>query len=487
MRNWFFSLQFRLIVSFALVLTLALAGVSAYVGLAADREAERLQTNTDEARARRITHTLERFYSNNGGWRGLQPMLERTGFVAGRDIVVMDADGTLVGNTSGSPAGELKGLYAGGPAPVVVDKKRVGSVYVEKDIAALKRGMIDKKPPPLWTKFANLTDEQLRQYAGSFEEPAVTHITDATNRSLILAGAGAGLIGLLLVSLISQRMLGSVRSLTAASRKMGAGDLSQRVPEGGRDEVGQLARTFNAMAGKLENAERQRRDMVADVAHELRTPLSNIQGYVEAVRDGVLEPDRATIGTIHQQVLYLADLVEDLRLLTETEADDFRLNREPGSLVETVRESVEGARAKAEASGVVLSVDLPAESPTIVFDRTRISQVVGNLLDNAVRHTPTGGTVTVSAAVGQSSASVTVADTGEGIPDDVLPFVFDRFYRVDPSRSRATGGAGLGLTIARKLVDAHGGSIRVESEAGRGTSFTFDLPLDVGRAEKSET
>ena len=409
------------------------------------------------------------------------------GFVAGRDIVVMTVDGNLVGNTSGSPAGELKGLYAGGPAPVVVDKKRVGSVYVEKDIAALKRGMIDKKPPPLWTKFANLTDEQLRQYAGSFEEPAVTHITDATNRSLILAGAGAGLIGLLLVSLISQRMLGSVRNLTAASRKMGAGDLSQRVPEGSRDEVGQLARTFNAMAGKLENAERQRRNMVADVAHELRTPLSNIQGYVEAVRDGVLEPDRATIGTIHQQVLYLADLVEDLRLLTETEADDFRLNREPGSLLETVRESVEGARAKAEASGVVLSVDLPAESPTTAFDRTRISQVVGNLLDNAVRHTPTGGMVTVSAAVGQSRACVTVADTGEGIPADVLPFVFDRFYRVDPSRSRATGGAGLGLTIARKLVDAHGGSIRVESEAGRGTSFTFDLPLDGGRVEKSET
>ena len=487
MRNWFFSLQFRLILSFALVLTLALAGVSAYVGLAADREAERLQTNTDEARARRITHALERFYSNNGGWVGLQPVLERTGFVAGRDIVVMDADGNLVGNTSGSPAGELKGLYAGGPAPVVVDKKRVGSVYVEKDIAALKRGMIDKKPPPLWTKFAKLTDEQLRQYAGSFEEPAVTHITDATNRSLILAGAGAGLIGLLLVSLISQRMLGSVRSLTAASRKMGAGDLSQRVPEGSRDEVGQLARTFNAMAGQLENAERQRRNMVADVAHELRTPLSNIQGYVEAVRDGVLKPDRSTIGTIHQQVLYLADIVEDLRLLTETEADDFRLSREPGSLVETVRESVDGARAKAEAGGVVLSVDLPAESPMIAFDRTRISQVVGNLLDNAVRHTPTGGRVTVAVAVGQSMASVTVADSGEGIPADVLPFVFDRFYRADPSRSRATGGAGLGLTIAKKLIEAHGGSIRVESEAGRGASFTFDLPLDGGRAEKSET
>ena len=487
MRDWFFSLQFRLIVSFALVLTLALAGVSAYVGLAADREAERLQANTDEARARRITHALERFYSSNGGWGGLQPMLERTGFVAGRDIVVVDADGNLVGNTSGSPEGELTGLYAGGPAPVVVDKKRVGSVYVEKDIAALKRGFIDKKPPPLWTKFAKLTDEQLRQYAGSFEEPAVTRVTDATNRSLVLAGAGAGLIGLLLVSLISQQMLGSVRSLTAASRKMGAGDLSQRVPEGSRDEVGQLARTFNAMAGKLENAERQRRNMVADVAHELRTPLSNIQGYVEAVKDGVLQPDRGTIGTIHQQVLYLSNLVEDLRLLTETEADDFRLNREPASLVDTIRESVEGARAKAESRGVVLGVDLPIESPAIAFDRTRISQVVGSLIDNAVRHTAVGGTVKVSAAIGRSTASVTVADTGEGIPADVLPFVFDRFYRADPSRSRATGGAGLGLTIARKLVEAHGGSIRVESEAGRGASFTFDLPLDGGRTERSET
>ena len=488
MPSWFFSLQFRLVVSFALVLTLALAGVSVYVGLAADREAERLQANTDEARTRRITHALERFYSNRGGWEGLQPELEQTGFVAGRDIVVLDANGNLVGNTSGSPAGELTGgLYAGGPNPVVVDKKQVGSVYVEKDIAALKRGMIDKKPPPLWTKFARLTDEQLRQYAGAFEEPAVTHITDATNRSLVLAGAGAGLIGLLLVSLLSQRMLGSVRSLTAASREMGAGDLSQRVPEGGRDEVGQLARTFNAMAGKLEDAERQRRNMVADVAHELRTPLSNIQGYVEAVRDGVLEPDRATMGTIHQQVLYLADLVEDLRLLTETEADDFRLNREPGSLVETLRESVEGARAKAEASGIALNIDLPAEAPKMAFDRTRIAQVVGNLLDNAVRHTPTGGTVTVSAAVQESGASVTVADTGEGIPADVLPFVFDRFYRADPSRSRATGGAGLGLTIARKLVEAHGGSIRVESESGRGASFTFDLPLNGGRAEDSGT
>ena len=475
MGSWFFSLQFRLILSFALVLAFSLAAVSAYVGISADREAERLQRNTDEARARRIARTLERFYSSNGGWGDLQPVLERTGFVAGRDIVVVDVDGKPVGNTTGGPTAELTGLDANGPTPVIVDDKRVGSVYVEKDIAALRRGKVPKRPPPMWTRFANVTGEQTRQ--GSFVEPVVTRLTDTTNRSLLLAGAGAGLVGLLLVSLISRRVLGPVRGLTAASRKMGAGDLSQRVPEGGRDEVGELARTFNAMAGKLEDAERQRRDMVADVAHELRTPLSNIQGYVEAIRDGVLEPDRATIGTVHHQVLYLAELVEDLRLLTEAEAEDFRLDREPGSLVDTIRDSVEGARAKAETAGVALEAELPVTSPTTSFDHTRMSQVVGNLLDNAVRHTPAGGTVTVTAAFEHSKASVAVSDTGDGIASERLPFVFDRFYRVDPSRSRATGGAGLGLTIAKKLVEAHGGSIRAESEVGRGSRFTFDLPL----------
>ena len=476
MRNWLFSLQFRLVVSFALVLVLVLGSVSVYIGLAADREAEHLQERTDRARSFRIQEILARFYSVNGGWDSLQPVLERTSFALGRAIILLDSDGMPVARTAGATF-DSDEMHRADFTPVVVDGEQVGSVYIEPDSRHSDRDRFGRRGFSRSSDLAGVRGGSFPGEAGAFEEPLWSRFAEVTNRSLLWAGAAAGSAGLLLVSLTSRRMLRSVRMLTSAARRMGGGDLSQRVPAEGRDEIGELARTFNAMADGLESAERQRRSMVADAAHELRTPLSNIRGYVEAVRDGVLKPDPETLGTIHQQVLYLTDLVEDLRVLAETEAGDFGLNRQPGSLFEAVRTSVEGVRARAEAKGVVLEVDLPAGSPSVEFDRTRMSQVVGNLLDNAIRHTPPGGTVTASASVGPEVATVSVADTGEGMPAEAIPFVFERFYRVDPSRSRSTGGAGLGLTIAKQLVEAHGGSIRMHSAAGEGTTITFDLPL----------
>ena len=476
MPNWLFSLQFKLAVSFALVLALVLGGVSTYIGLAAHREAEHLQERTDRARSFRIQEILARFHSLNGGWDGLQPVLERTSFALGRAIVLLDGDGMPVARTT-SATFDSDEMREADFTPVVVDGKQVGSVYIEPDSKHSDRDRLGRRGSSRSSGLAGARGRSFPGEVDAFEEPLWSRFAEVTNRSLLWAGGAAGAASLLLVSLMSRRMLRSVRTLTAAAGRMGGGDLSQRVPAGGRDEIGELARTFNAMADGLESAERQRRNMVADAAHELRTPLSNIRGYVEAVRDGVLEPDPETLGTIHQQVLYLTDLVDDLRLLAETEAGDFGLNREPGSLFEAVRTSVEAVRARAEAKGVALEIDLPSESPSLEFDRTRMSQVVDNLLDNAIRHTPAGGTVTVSGGVGPAVATVSVGDTGEGIPAEAIPFVFERFYRVDPSRSRSTGGAGLGLTIARQLVEAHGGSIRVSSAAGEGTTITFDLPL----------
>ena len=477
MPSWIYSLQFRLVVSFALVLALVLGGVSVFIGLAADREAERLAGLSDRAHALRIKQALAEYYERNKSWNGVQPVLDRTGFVAGREIVVLDKDGKIIGDTGGDRAASSwkRGKLV---TPLVVGSGKVGTVYVGPGrkgpihYAPNKRGALPAAAILTANGELPLGDDD------EFEEPSWSRFGEVTNRTLMWGGAAAGAAGLLLMSLTSRRMLRSVRALTSAAQRMGAGDLSQRVPEEGRDEIGQLARTFNNMADGLQSAERQRRNVVADVAHELRTPLSNIQGYVEALRDGVLEPDAATLGTVHQQVRYLTDLVEDLRLLADTEAGDFYLDREPGSLIDVVRESVEGIRARADAKGVALEANLPPGSPSVRFDRTRIAQVVGNLLDNAIRHTPTAGSVTVTASVGPAAASVSVEDTGEGIPAELLPFVFERFYRVDPSRSRATGGAGLGLTIAKQLVEAHGGSIRASSVPGEGTTITFELPLD---------
>ncbi|MDO8749641.1 MAG: ATP-binding protein, partial [Dehalococcoidia bacterium] len=299
----------------------------------------------------------------------------------------------------------------------------------------------------------------------------------AVQRSLLLTGLVAGAGGILLVSLVSRRILAPVRLLSSAARGLGQGDLTRRVPATGRDEVGQLAGTFNTMADSLQKAEHQRRNLVADVAHELRTPLSNIQGYLEAVKDGLLQPDSATIETIYQQVLHLSHLVEDLRLLALAEAGALHLNREPDSLEDVLQRSVAAVRPRAEARGIAVSLTVPPEFPIVEIDRTRIAQVIGNLLENAIQHTPESGEVRVVAEVIGPTARVTVADTGEGIPPEDLPYVFERFYRVDASRSRATGGVGLGLTIARKLVEAHGGAIRAESTPGKGSRFIFELPL----------
>jgi signal transduction histidine kinase len=191
----------------------------------------------------------------------------------------------------------------------------------------------------------------------------------------------------------------------------------------------------------------------------------------------LLQPDDKTIDTIYQQVVHVVQLVEDLRILAMAESGTLRLHRESGSIEELLRQAVDAFRPRAEAKGVDLSVGVQPELPDVPMDRTRIAQVVANLLENAIFHTPEGGLVAVSARNSNSVLTVAVSDTGPGISSQDMDLVFERFYRVDPSRTRSTGGTGLGLTIAKQLIEAHGGSIGVESAVGQGSRFYFNLPL----------
>lgn len=321
----------------------------------------------------------------------------------------------------------------------------------------------------------------------------------STSRGVLGAVLAAGLLALASTALLARRLLRPVEELTIIAREMGGGDLSRRAVVRSRDEIGELARTFNDMADGLQRIERLRRNTVDDVAHELRTPLTNIRGQLEALQDGLLPPDRAVIDSLHQETLLLQRIVDDLQELALAEAGQLRL--EPQVLA--LRDEVERAAqplfaAVAPAGGVGTAASAPAAAPagptlslaiapdlTVRADPVRLGQILRNLLQNALAHTPPGGTITVAAAAAGAgvdggraagTVEVVVRDSGSGIPAADLPLIFERFYRGDRSRARATGGAGLGLAIARQLVQAHGGTIRAESRPGEGAAFHFTLP-----------
>lgn len=453
MTRLFYSLQFRLILGFALVLAMALASVSFYVGYAAEQEVGRFENSRKTAITARIQQVMARMDSDRRNPEQIQAVLEQAGRLSGRRIILQDPNGEVAGDSHlRIDSRRQRPTTESGPVPILVAGREVWSLFVATD-----------------------TDPD------GIPETTAASLVSTVNESLIWTGVAAGALGVLLVSILSRRLLSPITTLGEAAQHLGSGDFSKRAPTEGAGELRQLSLTFNLMAANLEDAERQRRNLVADVAHELRTPVSNIQGYLEALKDGLLQPDEATIATIHGQVIHLSHLVEDLRLLAQAEAGALQLNRIPGRMQDVLRVCVEAVRPRAEAKGITLNLEAVDLMPMVEMDGIRISQVVNNLLENAIIHTPDGGSITVSVGysgpTGSEMVRVAVADSGPGIQSEDLARVFDRFFRADPSRARATGGVGLGLTIAEQLVEAHGGTIHVESIVPTGARFVFELPV----------
>jgi signal transduction histidine kinase len=292
----------------------------------------------------------------------------------------------------------------------------------------------------------------------------------------VFAGiAGLGLLfgGVALAARIVRRTAVPLSDVMEAADRVAAGEYGVRIDERGSREMRRLARSFNAMTERLGTSEEQRRILLADVAHELRTPLSVIQGNAEGMLDGLYPPDRAHLEPVVEEIRVMSRLLDDLQTLSTAEAGVLRLHRQsadPGDLVE---DAAAAYRPQAEASGVRLDAIVSKGLPTLDVDPVRIGEVLANLLSNAVRATPPGGTVTVSGEPAEDGHRVafTVQDTGTGIPPEALPHVFDRFLK-----SSDSGGAGLGLAIAKSLVEAHGGEITAASQPGKGTTMRFVLP-----------
>jgi len=309
---------------------------------------------------------------------------------------------------------------------------------------------------------------------GDGDTPAVRFDMSPGNKAKIVGAAGLVLaVTVAVTAVVATRLVRPLRALTEAAQQ--PPERHVRVPVTTRDETGILAAAFNELTERRERLEAQRKAMVSDIAHELRSPLTNIRGWLEVTRDGVVDPDPALLAALHDEALVLQRVIDDLRDLADADADALRLHPEPVRCDELLDQVAAAHRVAADAAGVLLRTTVDG-TPWLDADAVRMRQALGNLVSNALRHTPAGGTVTLAARRADGDVLLEVTDTGTGIEADELPLVFDRFWRAEKSRSRRTGGSGLGLPIVRHLVAAHGGSVEAASEPGSGSVFTLRLP-----------
>jgi signal transduction histidine kinase len=438
------SLRFRLLAGIILVVLIAVGVTAVIASQRTAGEFHRYVADRGDMRYRRFADVLMRAYGRTTLWEDVQAEVERVAQMSGQRVVIADTDGRIVNDSERALIGRAIGAGWTPSAILTARNNRIGYLYID---------------PATGPSAADIA------------------FVSAINRSVLLGALLAGLAAVLITLGLSSRILRPIERLTVAAQRMEKGDLAVRVPVESADEIGHLAHAFNAMASSLAQQEQLRRNMVGDVAHELRTPLTNLRGYLEAARDGLLTPDAALVANLHEETMLLSRLVADLQELAQAEAGQLTLVRQPTALPAVIAQAAAMLQPQAEAKGVTLGSELPADLPLVDVDPGRIGQVLRNLLNNAVAHTPAGGHIAVYAAVVGLQIAVAVCDTGAGISPDDLPHVFDRFYRADRARARQTGGAGLGLAIARHLVTAHGGAISVESAPGQGATFTFTVPI----------
>jgi len=467
---WKLSLRWKLGIAFLSVVLISVGITSYLVNRSAQREFKQYISYGSSEYLVKVSDILGEVYQINDGWTGLQNILGGWYGPPNTYLIVADNSGAIVGDTSGQWIGrEISDLRIQNPTEIIVGNDTVGSVY-------LITSAIFSITPPTWRgqNLARLTQIAEQEFLRRF------------NRSLLLGSMLAIAVAILIGILLTRHITQPLRLLTQGVGRIARGDFKHRVDVTTDDELGKLATSFNTMAANLDTNEQNRRRLMADIAHELRTPLSVIEGMVDGMLDGVFEPNRDNLISIKAETALLTRLVADLRDISLAESGKLSLEQAPVNLVELVKLKVSQSAISAGDKGVHLQVNTPDEVPSIMADPTRIEQVIANLLSNAIRHTPDGGSVTVKIQstddvdcnnTKKEGLLVSVSDTGEGISKDNLPYIFERFYRIDESRSRRMGGVGLGLAIVKYIVEAHGGKVWVESTVGKGSEFYFTLPF----------
>jgi signal transduction histidine kinase len=451
------SLTVKLTLAFLLIGLIGAVLVAFLVRRSTQREFDRFVLDQNQ---QTLVTNLTQYYQANQSWDGVETVFRPGQNVPpsknpgppsgpGRSLFILaDSSGQIVyGGGPRNPEQKLTSSDLKKGTPLEVDGRTVG-----------------------WLVFAPALDQWR---SGTPEGDFLLSV----NRAIYLSAVAATVIALILGGILAYTLTRSLRELTAATRLLAKGELGHQVKVRSRDELGTLAASFNQMSSELERSNELRRKMTADIAHDLRTPLSVIMGYTEALSDSKLEATPEIFQVMHTETLHLNHLVDDLKTLSLAEAGELPLVRQPILPGELLSRLANAYRVQAERKNISLEMDIAPDLPQIEVDVERMAQVLNNLISNALRYTPEGGQITLSADAEKSGVRLLVADNGSGIAAEDLPFIFERSFRGDKARRLLNGETGLGLAIAKSLVEAQGGKISVESKPGKGTRFAIDISV----------
>jgi len=440
------SILIKLILAFWVMSISAIVIIVLLAGRVSSQEFNRF---ANEAQYQDLIDNLAKYYGEQGNFSGAGYLLEAAQQKAQggqvREFIVIDQAGKIVLSL-------VERLPPGKPSP---DLANIGfPITVNNEIVAR---LIPMRPPRNMTELAA---ENIRRI----------------NSNLLFGGLAVTILALLFAWLMARNLIRPLRELNAATQSIAQGNLENQVAIATQDEIGDLAASFNAMTASLKRSRDLRRQMTADIAHELRNPLSIILGNAEALSEGVLPATPETLEIIYDEAKHLSRLVDDLRTLSLSESGELSLQRSLVKPVELLERAASAYARHAADKGVTILVEAAPDLPPVNVDIERLGQVLANLLDNSLKHTPAGGSIRLSAGLAADAVEISVQDSGSGIPSADLPFVFDRFYRGKQTSSRVKDGSGLGLAISRALVELHHGQIRAESGEELGTTITLRLP-----------
>lgn len=443
------SITTKLILAFLVVSLISISTIVLVTRFSTRREFDKFVSNQYEAE---LVETLGEYYQNNLSWEGVHlvaigRMPHQFG-PAGRpaaNFCVTDLNGLVVRGSFSHDMGDVISAETLESAiSIQADEKTVGYLLIEK---------------PLDTR-----------------DPMQDEFSKRIDFSLLVTGIGTVIMSFLFGAVISQTITKPIRELTSATHTMASGKLGQQVTVHSRDEIGELARSFNKMNDELARSFNLRKQMTADIAHELRTPLSLILGHAEGVHDGVLQPSRENFEIIREEAERLEKMVNDLRTLSLADAGELSLEFQPVDMNKLLSDIKTRYLVQLNQKRITLDLEPDPDILRVDLDLTRFSQVLMNILDNAIRYTPEDGQVIIATKQLKDAAQITIQDSGEGVSTEEASHLFDRFYRADESRARNDGGSGLGLAIARSIVEMHHGRIWAESEKGHGLKVVIQLP-----------